>query len=136
MVAQNGASVVNISVVEKQDRTPELGGDPLSQFFHHQMPNPEHTPPAHGIGSGFIISPDGYILTNAHVVADAATVTVKLTDRREFTAKVIGADKRSDVALIKIAATGCRRSALATRRICVPASGSLRSARRSASRIA
>jgi serine protease Do len=82
------------------------GNDPLSQFFHHQMPNPERAPPAHGIGSGFIITSDGYILTNAHVVADAATVTVKLTDRREFTAKVIGADKRSDVALIKIAATG------------------------------
>src|SRR5271166_4125132 len=106
LVAQNGASVVNTSVVEKQDRASDMGGDPLSQFFHHQMPNPEHTPPAHGIGSGFIISADGYILTNAHVVADAATVTVKLTDRREFTAKVIGADKRSDVALIKIAATG------------------------------
>src|SRR5271165_1041767 len=106
LVAQNGASVVNISVVEKQDRASDMGGDPLSQFFHHQMPNPEHTPPAHGIGSGFIISADGYILTNAHVVADAATVTVKLTDRREYTAKVIGADKRSDVALIKIAATG------------------------------
>src|SRR6202142_3324505 len=106
LVALNGASVVNISVVEKQDKNPDMGRDPLSQFFHHQMPNPEHAPPAHGIGSGFIVSSDGYILTNAHVVADAATVTVKLTDRREFTAKVIGADKRSDVALIKIAATG------------------------------
>jgi serine protease Do len=60
----------------------------------------------HGIGSGFIVSPDGYVLTNAHVVNDASEVTVKLTDRREFTAKVVGVDKRSDVALIKIAATG------------------------------
>ena len=51
-------------------------------------------------------APDGYVLTNAHVVADASEVTVKLTDRREFAAKVIGVDKRSDVALIKIAATG------------------------------
>lgn len=107
LVAQNGASVVNISVLEKQEKIGDMGGnDPLSQFFHHQMPNPERAAPAHGIGSGFIVSSDGYILTNAHVVADAATVTVKLTDRREFTAKVIGADKRSDVALIKIAATG------------------------------
>jgi len=82
------------------------GDDPLSQFFHRfQMPSPEHTPPSRGIGSGFIISPDGYVLTNAHVVADASEVTVKLTDRREFAAKVIGADKRSDVALIKIPAT-------------------------------
>ena len=70
------------------------------------MPNPERAPPSHGIGSGFIVSADGYVLTNAHVVADASEVTVKLTDRREFAAKVIGVDKRSDVALIKIAATG------------------------------
>jgi serine protease Do len=70
------------------------------------MPRPEHAPPGHGIGSGFIVSADGYVLTNAHVVADASEVTVKLTDRREFAAKVIGVDKRSDVALIKIAATG------------------------------
>jgi serine protease Do len=112
LVAENGASVVNISVLEKAGRMGQMGepgenGDPLSQFFHrYQMPGPEHAPPAHGIGSGFIISPDGYILTNAHVVADAAVVTVKLTDRREFSAKVVGVDRQSDVALIKIPATG------------------------------
>jgi serine protease Do len=112
LVAENGASVVNISVLEKPLKAgrpgePGEGEDPLSQFFHrYQMPEPEHMPPAHGIGSGFIVSSDGYILTNAHVVADAATVTVKLTDRREFTAKVIGVDRPSDVALIKIDATG------------------------------
>jgi serine protease Do len=116
LVAENGAAVVNISVVEKPKKMGNLGGnpadpndgdDPLSQFFrHYQMPAPEHAPPSHGIGSGFIITPDGYVLTNAHVVADASEVTVKLTDRREFVAKVIGVDKRSDVALIKIAATG------------------------------
>jgi len=109
LVSQSGPSVVNISVVEKPEK--DGGGeDPLSQFFRHQMPNGNghapSMPPARGIGSGFIISSDGYILTNAHVVADAATVTVKLTDRREFIAKVIGVDKRSDVALIKISATG------------------------------
>ena len=115
LVAENGAAVVNISVVEKPQQ--RIGGssggdeggndeDPLSQFFHRfQMPSPEHAPPAHGIGSGFIVSPDGYVLTNAHVVADASEVTVKLTDRREFRAKVIGVDKRSDVALIKIPGT-------------------------------
>jgi serine protease Do len=112
LVADNGAAVVNISVLEK----PQKGGapgepadaeDPLSQFFrHYQMPAPEHAQPLRGIGSGFIVSADGYVLTNAHVVADASEVTVKLTDRREFIAKVIGVDKRSDVALIKIAATG------------------------------
>src|SRR6202790_2909924 len=112
LVAENGAAVVNISVVEKPKKMGRPGGDPndddpLSQFFrHYQMPAPEHAPPMHGIGSGFIVSPDGYVLTNAHVVADASEVTVKLTDRREFVAKVIGVDKRSDVALIKIAATG------------------------------
>ncbi len=111
LVAQSGPSVVNISVVEKPEKD-NGGDDPLSQFFKHQMPNGHGQgqapamPPARGIGSGFIISSDGYILTNAHVVADAATVTVKLTDRREFIAKVVGVDKRSDVALIKIAATG------------------------------
>jgi serine protease Do len=113
LVAENGAAVVNISVVEKPKKMGNLGvdpndaDDPLSQFFrHYQMPAPDHAPPMHGIGSGFIVSPDGYVLTNAHVVDDASEVTVKLTDRREFVAKVIGVDKRSDVALIKIAATG------------------------------
>jgi serine protease Do len=112
LVAENGASVVNISVLEKPLKAGHPGeqgegDDPLSQFFHrYQMPEPEHMPPAHGIGSGFIVSSDGYILTNAHVVADAATVTVKLTDRREFSAKVVGVDRPSDVALIKIDATG------------------------------
>jgi serine protease Do len=102
-------------VVEKPQKSGSSGNgngddsddDPLSQFFHRfQGPLPDHMPPAHGIGSGFIISADGYVLTNAHVVADASDVTVRLTDRREFRAKVIGVDKRSDVALIKIPATG------------------------------
>ncbi len=113
LVAEPGPAVVNISVTEKAQKQPLMGADqgegddPLSQFFHRfQMPAPEHAPPSHGIGSGFIVSADGYVLTNAHVVADASEVTVKLTDRREFAAKVIGVDKRSDVALIKIAATG------------------------------
>jgi serine protease Do len=111
LVAENGAAVVNISVVEKAQRMvnpgePGEANDPLSQFFrHYQLPSP-NAPPTHGVGSGFIVSSDGYVLTNAHVVADASEVTVKLTDRREFIAKVIGVDKRSDVALIKIAATG------------------------------
>ena len=116
LVAENGAAVVNISVVQKAMKVNVPGEpgeqgdpeDPLSQFFHRfQLPMPGHAPPPmKGIGSGFIVSPDGYVLTNAHVVSDASEVTVKLTDRREFVAKVIGVDKRSDVALIKIAATG------------------------------
>jgi len=118
LVAESGAAVVNISVTEKAQKIgvglgepgageSGEGDDPLSQFFHHhQMPAPDRAPPSRGIGSGFIVSSDGYVLTNAHVVADASEVTVKLTDRREFAAKVIGVDKRSDVALIKIAANG------------------------------
>src|SRR6202051_419888 len=115
LVAENGAAVVNISVVQKAMKVNVPGEpgeqgdpeDPLSQFFHrYQMQSPQRPPPSHGIGSGFIVSPDGYVLTNAHVVADASEVTVQLTDRREVVAKVIGVDKRSDVALIKIAATG------------------------------
>jgi serine protease Do len=112
LVAENGAAVVNISVVEKPQKMgnpgePSDSDDPLSQFFrHYQLPAPGHAPPSRGIGSGFIVSSDGYVLTNSHVVDDASEVTVKLTDRREFMAKVIGVDKRSDVALIKIAATG------------------------------
>ncbi len=111
LVAESGAAVVNISVTEKAQKSGtgegESGDDPLSQFFHrYQSPGPERAPPSHGIGSGFIVSADGYVLTNAHVVADASEVTVRLTDRREFAAKVIGVDARSDVALIKIAAAG------------------------------
>jgi serine protease Do len=64
------------------------------------------------LGSGFIISSDGYILTNAHVVDRAEKITVRLTDKREFKAKVIGADKRTDVALLKIDATGLPKVAL------------------------
>ena len=60
-------------------------------------------------GSGFILSPDGYVLTNAHVVDDANEVTVKLSDKREFKAKVVGTDKRTDVALLKIEATGLQK---------------------------
>ncbi|HEX3912540.1 MAG TPA: Do family serine endopeptidase [Steroidobacteraceae bacterium] len=113
LVAAAGGAVVNVSVTEKPTKSPfgaqADGDDPLSQFFRRfqgQVPTPERTPPSKGVGSGFIVSPDGYVLTNAHVVSDASEVTVTLTDRREFTAKVIGIDKASDVALIKIAAGG------------------------------
>jgi serine protease Do len=113
LVAEAGGAVVNVSVTEKPAKVPQINGqgdgdDPLSQFFRRfqQQPGPDRAPPSHGVGSGFIVSADGYVLTNAHVVADASEVTVTLTDRREFIAKVIGIDKASDVALIKIAATG------------------------------
>src|SRR6202007_79912 len=81
-------------------------GDPFSQFFRQfGMPVPQQQDvPVHGLGSGFIVSPDRPILTNAHVVDGARDVTVKLTDRREFKAKVIGVDKASDIAVLKISA--------------------------------
>jgi serine protease Do len=109
LVAENGPAVVNIKVTEKAQKIPSIGqgdgDDPLSQFFRrYGTPNPQNQPPSKGIGSGFIISHDGYVLTNAHVVADASDILVSLTDRREFPAKVIGVDKGSDVALLKISA--------------------------------
>jgi serine protease Do len=68
------------------------------------MPNAR--PRGTSLGTGFIISSDGYVLTNHHVVDGADTVRIKLSDRREFTAKVVGSDEQSDVALLKINATG------------------------------
>ena len=113
LVERYGPAVVNVEVVEKARaaaaaRRGSAPNDPFYDFFRRfGIPTPEqgprgNQPPARGAGSGFIVSPDGYILTNAHVVADADAVTVRLTDRREFQAKVIGADERTDVAVIKI----------------------------------
>lgn len=114
LVEQYGAAVVNVEVVQKMRQTRGPGGqsnDPLLDFFKRfGLPPPGggggqgegDSMPERGTGSGFIVSDDGYILTNAHVVMDADEVTVRLSDRREFSAKVIGSDERSDVALIKI----------------------------------
>jgi serine protease Do len=112
LVDQYGKAVVNVEVVQQARQARGPGGgpsdDPLLEFFRRfGLPapggdGPEDNMPARGAGSGFIVSNDGYILTNAHVVAEADEVTVRLTDRREFAAKVIGFDPRSDVALIKI----------------------------------
>ena len=75
----------------------------MFEFFRRfGVPMPQERIPRHGQGSGFIVSSDGYILTNAHVIDEASEVTVKLTDRREFQAKVVGADRLTDVALLKI----------------------------------
>jgi serine protease Do len=113
LVEHYGPAVVNITVVEKSQPVSNFSGppgmspnDPFQEFFRRfgqQMPR--GTPqPARGEGSGFIVSPDGYILTNAHVVQGASQVTVKMTDRREYEAKVVGVDERTDVAVIKIEA--------------------------------
>ena len=110
IVDRNGPAVVNISVtqdVKTSAAVPQFPGmdpnDPFFQFFRRfPWAVPQNPGPTHGLGSGFIVSPDGVILTNAHVVADASEVTVKLTDKREFQAKVLGSDKQSDIAVIKI----------------------------------
>lgn len=107
LVDRYGAAVVNISVVRNVKTGFDARGldrsDPFFEFFRRfQIPGPERDVPAAGIGSGFIVSPDGLILTNAHVVADAQEVAVKLTDRREFKAKVLGTDPQTDIALLRI----------------------------------
>jgi serine protease Do len=114
VVSRYGPAVVNISVTARSQRTsaqvpPGMDpDDPLFQFFKRfgpqfQGPQGGDRPQiSRGLGSGFIVSADGVILTNAHVVAGAQEVTVKLTDRREFKAKVLGADKQTDIAVLKI----------------------------------
>jgi serine protease Do len=125
LVEQVGPAVVNIRTTERA-RAPAVGpgGGPMDEemqeFFRRffgvpmpntprqQRPNPrggeEEAP--RGVGSGFILSADGFVMTNAHVVEDASEVIVTLSDRREFKARIIGADKRTDVAVVKIEATG------------------------------
>jgi len=110
LVEKVGPAVVNVTVIEKRQRMGGRGGtpgddsDPFSDFFRQfqGQPQPRDNTPEEGVGSGFIVSSDGYILTNTHVVDNATRVIVKLTDRREFQAKVIGTDDKSDVALLKI----------------------------------
>ncbi|HTY99633.1 MAG TPA: Do family serine endopeptidase, partial [Rhodocyclaceae bacterium] len=115
LAAKQGASVVNISTTQTVTRNRQANpfpfdeDDPSFEFFRRFMPRQHPGIPQefknHSLGSGFIVSPDGYILTNAHVVDGADEVQVRLTDKREFKAKTIGADRRTDVALIKIEAT-------------------------------
>jgi serine protease Do len=115
LVERYGPAVVNVEVVEKAQPANGPQGlspnDPFYDFFRRfGIPAPDqgprgNAPPVRGAGSGFIVSQDGYILTNTHVVGNADEVTVRLTDRREFPAKVVGADERTDVAVIKISAT-------------------------------
>ena len=105
-----GPAVVGVTVegtvpVARQ-RSPELENDPFFRFYRGLPvpPMPRGDAPVHGQGSGFIISADGLILTNAHVVRDARNVTVKLADRREFEASVLGVDPATDVAVLRIQA--------------------------------
>jgi serine protease Do len=110
LVARYGPAVVNVSVVERgrpaalQDEESGSAEDPLHDFLRRFGVPPQrgNMPPSRGEGSGFLITPDGYIMTNAHVVEGAGEVTVRTTDRREFVAKIVGVDRRTDVAVIKI----------------------------------
>jgi serine protease Do len=123
LVEKNAPAVVNISTASKikPQRRADLNGIPeelLRRFFGENFP----MPPGHGevpngrgddnkkemqsLGTGFIISSDGYIITNHHVIADADEITVRFSDRKELTAKVIGSDERTDIALLKVEAKG------------------------------
>ncbi|MFM2059347.1 MAG: hypothetical protein RLY71_3732 [Pseudomonadota bacterium] len=123
LVDQVGPAVVNIRTLTKTHpgrSTPEMDPD-MQEFFRRffgvpvprqpdqrrsqPQPQPEEAMPS-GVGSGFIISADGYVMTNAHVVDGADEVQVRLTDKREFKARLIGADKRTDIAVLKIDAAG------------------------------
>ena len=102
-------AVVNISISQKararrgrQRRPTPFGGeDPFEEFFRRFFPDPPPNQPR-SLGSGFIISTDGYIVTNNHVIGEADTITVRLSDEEEYEATVIGSDERTDLALIKI----------------------------------
>jgi serine protease Do len=121
LVEKQGPAVVNISttaVVRGGARAPHIPNvpedDPFFDFFRRFMP-PIPQPrefESRSLGSGFIISSDGFIVTNAHVVEGADEVTVRLTDKREFRAKVVGTDRRTDMALLRIDATGLPRVTL------------------------
>ncbi len=131
LVEKYGGAVVNINTQARRSARPQLPGlsedDPFYEFFRRFMPpdgqqGPQRGPrnrqqpqqpdaprgplQPFGLGSGFIVSPDGFIVTNAHVVENADEINVRLNDKREYKARVIGADLRSDVAVIKIDATG------------------------------
>ena len=124
LVEQVGPSVVNIRTIEKVTARAGPGGaseEEMLEFFrrfglpipniprqspHPKRPVPQEEQQPRGVGSGFILSADGLVMTNAHVVEGADEVIVTLTDKREFKAKIIGADKRTDVAVIKIEAAG------------------------------
>jgi serine protease Do len=129
LVEKYGPAVVNINTATRTPRQAAIPGlsedDPFFEFFRRfmpdtqpgQRPNPRGGAPKSapgepkaplrpfGLGSGFIVTADGFIVTNAHVVENAEEITVRLTDKRELRAKVIGADMRSDVAVIKVDAT-------------------------------
>ncbi|QVL50542.1 MAG: DegQ family serine endoprotease [Thiocapsa sp.] len=119
LVAENGPSVVNISTKQapvsaaelREYSVPDLPEDsPLQDFFRHFFGEdgtlPDDSLQSRSLGSGFIISTDGSVLTNAHVVEGAEEIIVRTSDRREFVATLVGTDKRSDIALLKVEGEG------------------------------
>jgi serine protease Do len=119
LVEQAGPAVVNIQVTQFGNRArndadtaqqPPFDEEDVPEFFRRFFDVPGHPgfgqPDRQGLGSGFIIEPDGYIITNHHVVENADQIIVRLDDRREFKAELIGSDPQSDIALLKINATG------------------------------
>jgi serine protease Do len=133
LVEKHGPAVVNINTQARAPRQQFEGlseDDPFYEFFRRFLPPDQRPGPRgrdekgdkkdkgekgpgprsplrpFGLGSGFVISADGYIVTNAHVVENAEEISVRFTDKKELKAKVIGADKRSDVALLKVEASG------------------------------
>jgi serine protease Do len=113
IVEANKAAVVNITAsssakpaAEAPEMPEEFRNSPFGEFFRRFQQQPPERGPSRGMASGFIVESDGVILTNAHVVEGADEVLVRLTDRREFKGKVLGADKPTDIAVVKIEAKG------------------------------
>jgi serine protease Do len=126
LVRQNSPAVVNISTSAKLDELADAGGEnempqlempnipedhPLNElfrrFFGDQMPEgPQGMMPQSSLGSGFIVSKDGYVISNYHVIKGAGEIVVRLSDRREFKAEVVGSDPRSDIAVLKVKSDG------------------------------
>jgi serine protease Do len=136
-----GPAVVVITVMQRADPDDMSAEEMLEHFFReHKWPErsprrklPENHPPIlePAEGSGLIVRPDGYILTNAHVIQDAEKITVRLKDDRKFPAAVVGSDDRTDLAVIKISATALPAARFADSAKVASASGPSPSARRS-----